>query len=256
MWCRGAFSEERDYRSRAASLDMRWSTPDNNTTLYAGAGLTRDDINPVNGVVENEHRRTDEYMLGITQAWTKNDLVQLNIGHVSGRGYFNDPYKLVDKRPRQRGTRQTALARWNHHIEPLGVTIRPLPFLSRHLRHPRPHRHCRGRAPAGRALHADALAALHTQGKADFYYDPVYDPVIGRTPPARPARLSSSDHRLSAFGATTVGASSNGGSICDGVPISNTSAMSSAALASGWQWFTRPCAVERRHPQIGFSRRF
>lgn len=201
-----AFSEERDYRSRAASFDVRWSTPDNNTTFALGGGLTRDDINPVNGVVENEHRRTREFMIGVTQAWTKNDLVQLNFGHVAGMGYFNDPYKLVDQRPRERN-QTTLLARWNHHIEPVAVTIRSSYRFYRDS--------------FGIRAHTAALEAVHplagrftltpslryyTQGKADFYYDPVYDPVIGEPYPAGAPRFSSSDHRLAAFAALTLGA--------------------------------------------------
>lgn len=202
----GAFSEERDYRSRAASLDVRWSTPDNNTTLYLGAGLTRDDINPVNGVVENEHKRSNEFMIGVTQAWTKNDLVQLNVGHVAASGYFNDPYKLVDKRPRERD-QTTALARWNHHIEPLAVTIRSSYRFYRDTFGIRAHTATvEGVHPLGDRFTLTPSLRYYTQGKADFYYDPVYDPVIGEPyPPGRP-RLSSSDHRLSAFGAITVGA--------------------------------------------------
>ncbi len=202
----GAFSEERDYRSRAASLDVRWSTPDNNTTLYAGVGLTRDDINPVNGVVENEHRRGNEFMLGVTQAWTKNDLLQLNVGHVVASGYFNDPYKLVDKRPRERD-QSTVLARWNHYIDPAGVTIRASYRFYRDTFGIRAHTaSIEGAHPLGERLTLTPSLRYYTQGKADFYYDPVYDPVIGEPyPPGRP-RLSSSDHRLSAFGAITVGA--------------------------------------------------
>lgn len=202
----GAFSEERDYRSRAASADVRWSTPDNNTTLYLGAGLTRDDINPVNGVVENEHKRSNEFMVGATQAWTRNDLFQFNVGHVVASGYFNDPYKLVDKRPRER-VQTTALARWNHHIERLGATVRSSYRFYRDSFGIRAHTATvEGVHPLGERFTLTPSLRYYTQGKADFYYDPVYDPAIGEPyPPGRP-RLSSSDHRLSAFGAITVGA--------------------------------------------------
>jgi len=62
-----AVSSEQDYLSRAASVDARYSTPDNNRTYAFGIGATSDDINSVNGVAENEHRHSLEFMVGITQ---------------------------------------------------------------------------------------------------------------------------------------------------------------------------------------------
>ena len=119
---------------------MRWSTPDNNTTLYLGAGLTRDDINLVNGVVENEHKRSNEFMIGVTRRGRRTISSSSTSAIAAASGYFNDPYKLVTS-ARGSATRPPTLARWNHHIEPLGVTIRlQLPFLSRHLRHSAPTR--------------------------------------------------------------------------------------------------------------------
>lgn len=46
----------------------------------------------------------------------------------------------------------------------------------------------------------------HTQSAADFYYDPVYNPRIGEPFPVGNPRFASPDHRLSAFGAITLGA--------------------------------------------------
>jgi hypothetical protein len=49
----------------------------------------------------------------------------------------------------------------------------------------------------------------YTQGAASFYYDPVYDPVVGAPYPpgyfTSPPQFISPDQRLSAFGAITAG---------------------------------------------------
>jgi len=201
-----SYSDERDYRSKAASVDLRWSTPDNNTTFYVGAGLARDSINPVNLLVKNEHKRSNEVMLGVTQAWTKNDLVQANIGYVSGRGYFNDPYKLVDQRPRNRD-QTTVQLRWNHYIEPRGETVRGSYRFYRDTFGIQAHTlQVDWAKPLNEQFTVTPTLRYYTQSAANFYFDPVYDPEIGEPYPVGNPRYSSPDQRLSAFGAITLGA--------------------------------------------------
>ncbi len=199
-------SDEYDYRSNAASIDARVSSADNNTTWYVGAGWASDTINPVNRLVRNEHKRTQELMLGVTQAWTKNDLVQVNLGHIRGRGYFNDPYKLADIRPRERD-QTTLLVRWNHHVENRNVTVRSSYRFYRDTFGVNAHSmqldvvH-----PLSERFTLTPTLRYYTQSAADFYYDPVYDPEIGEPFPVGNPRFFSPDQRLSAFGAVTLGA--------------------------------------------------
>jgi hypothetical protein len=100
----GAVSSERDYLSRAGSVDVRYSTPDNNTTYAFGVGGAYDTINSVNGVALNEHRYSLEFMGGITQVLNANAIVQSNLTYYTGHGYYSDPYKSLDQRPSERRT--------------------------------------------------------------------------------------------------------------------------------------------------------
>ena len=100
----GAVSSEQDYLSRAASVDVRYSTPDNNTTYAFGIGGAYDTINSVNGVAVNEHRHSLEFLVGVTQVLNANAIVQSNLTYYTGHGYYSDPYKSLDQRPSERRT--------------------------------------------------------------------------------------------------------------------------------------------------------
>ena len=199
-------SEERDYRSKSLSIDARLSSPDNNTTWYFGAGLADDTINPVNELVVNERKRSHELMFGVTQAWTANDLVQLNLGHVRGRGYFSDPYKLADVRPRERD-QSTLMLRWNHHFASDNSTLRS------HYRFYRDSFGVNAHSaqlewvkPLSDRFSIIPSARYYTQRAASFYFNPVYDPVIGEPFPVGDPKFYSADPRLSTYGAITLGA--------------------------------------------------
>ena len=118
-----ADSRESDYVSTSASMFYAASSEDQNTTWQAGASATRDRIDPVNQRVVGERKRIGEVLLGLTQVLSVRDIVQVQITHGNGRGYFSDPYKLFDLRPA--GRQQTAVfVRWNHRIEPLDAVLR------------------------------------------------------------------------------------------------------------------------------------
>jgi Protein of unknown function (DUF3570) len=199
-------SDENDYRSNAGALEARVSSADSNTTWVFGAGLSRDTINPVNELVTNEKRRVTEAMIGVTQAWTKNDLLQMNLSHVSGRGYFSDPYKLADERPRSR--HQTiALLRWNHFFESGDTTLRSSYRYYSDSFGVRAHTlQAEWVKPLNDRFTVTPSARYYTQQTARFYFDPVYDPVIGEPFPVGNPRYYSADTRLSSYGAITLGA--------------------------------------------------
>jgi Protein of unknown function (DUF3570) len=202
----GAYSDERDYRSRALSAEFRVASDDNNRTWLFAVAQTDDAIHPVNEIVENESRRSRDFALGVTQNWTKNDVVQLNLSHSRGRGYFSDPYKIIDRRPRERD-QSSILLRWNHHFESSGDTLRTSWRFYRDTFGVRAHTFELAYAkPLGERLAVTPSLRYHTQGAADFYYDPVYDPSVGEPFPVGNPRFASPDHRLSAFGAVTIGA--------------------------------------------------
>jgi len=206
-----AYSTEHDYVSRALSLNGTLSSEDNNTTWAFGLAGSRDSINPVNHVVVDEHKRGISVLAGVTRVLTPNDIAQLTLTRTNGSGYYNDPYKLFDNRPRSR-RENTLLLRWNHYVDATGGTTRlDYRYYSDSFRiraHTLSGEYVQ---PLGNGWTVVPELRLYSQSAAWFYYDPVYDATLGAPfPPgfsngADPNRLSSPDQRLSGFGAVTVG---------------------------------------------------
>ena len=199
-----AYSTEDDYESRALSTDLRLSTDDNNTTLTFGAGFTDDVLKPNRGssVTRDEAKRSTDLIFGLTQVVTRNDIVQLNLTHARGRGYFSDPYKFLDNRPRERN--QTALLlRWNRYVESAGATLRTsLRGYDDSFKVRATTVGLEWAQPVFRMVITPSVR-YHTQSAASFYADPLPNglpPVTSLDPP-----FFSVDHRLSAFGAVTAG---------------------------------------------------
>jgi hypothetical protein len=195
----GAVSSERDYLSRAFSLDLRLSTPDRNRTLTLGLGGAADVINSTNGVAVNQHRNTLEYQLGITQVLSADAIIQSNLTYSYGHGYYSDPYKPLDTRP---GARRIFawLTRYNQHFPASDGTLR----LSYRWLHD-------SFGTISDTLDAAWVQPLpqgwtvapgiryYTQSAADFYMNPPFpDGYVS-------GELYTADTRLAAFGAFTVG---------------------------------------------------
>ncbi|MBY0243138.1 MAG: DUF3570 domain-containing protein [Burkholderiaceae bacterium] len=204
-----AFSTEHDYRSRALSLQGTINSEDKNTTWAFGVGGSDDAINPVNQIVTNEGRQTVNLLAGVTRVFTPVDIGQLTYTHSSGHGYYADPYKLVDNRPRKRD-QDTLLALWNHRFTGADATSR----LS--------YRYYRDSfGVSAHTLSAEWVQSLaggwaltpalrlYSQRAANFYFDPLYDARTGAPfPPGYVfggSALTSADQRLSGFGAVTAG---------------------------------------------------
>jgi hypothetical protein len=200
-------SDENDFLSRAVSVEARWSSADNNTTVNLGLGSTRDLIRPTKGGVlgvASESRRSSEGVFGFTLAVSPNDLLQLTAAFSQGKGYFSDPYKLSDRRPRERDT-QTLTLRWNRFFEPVEGTLRSS------LR-----QHADSFGLRATTLEAQWVQPLnggftlspslryYTQSSADFYLDPVSDLAV-YPGAATNEGFNSADTRLAAFGAFTLG---------------------------------------------------
>jgi Protein of unknown function (DUF3570) len=196
-----AVSSERDYLSRALSLDVRVSSDDRNRTFAFGVGGASDRINSTNGVAEGKERHTLDLLVGITQALSPEAIVQSTVTYSPGHGYYSDPYKAIDVRPDQRRI-FAWLTRYNQHLPWLDATIN----LSYRYLHD----------SFGSSSHAAEFAwnqplpdgwsvvpnlRYYTQSAADFYFDPPFPHgfVLGQS--------YSADTRLSAFGALTSGVS-------------------------------------------------
>lgn len=202
-----AYSTEHDYVSRALALQGSYESEDRNRTWTAGIGHSDDKIDPVNRIVINERKRTTNFLLGVTQVLTANDVAQLTLGYDNGSGYFSDPYKAFDNRPRSR-SETTLLARWNHHIAATDGTTRLT------YRYYRDSFGVRGHTlgaeyvqPLSDGWTLTPEVRLYTQSAASFYYDPVYDSKLGAPfPPGyNGTGYMSADQRLSGFGAVTLG---------------------------------------------------
>ena len=204
-----AYSTEHDYVSRALSLTGTVSSADKNTTWSFGVGGADDAIDPVNNIVSGESRQSVNLMLGVTQVLTPRDIAQLTLTRTQGHGYFSDPYKAFDNRPRERD-QNTLLARWNHHHESSGGTSR---LSYRYYNDSYGIRaHTLGAEyvqPLAQGWRVTPSVRYYTQRAASFYFDPVYDATLGEPfPPGyvfSGTRFSSADQRLSGFGAVTLG---------------------------------------------------
>ena len=202
-------SREHDYVSTAVSLEGSWSSEDNNTTLNLGIGGASDRINPVNGGqanVANETKKTVELMAGVTQALTPSDLAQLNVTFSHGTGYFSDPYKTLDNRPRQRN-QGAVLARWNHHFDDDRSTLRLGYRFYRDSYRINAHTvQLEWVKPVTSWFVLTPIARYYAQSSASFYVDSQTDPAgFPIFPDVAPGQLVSGDQRLSAFGAITLG---------------------------------------------------
>ncbi len=119
----GAFvSSEQDFLSRGASLNVQYFSEDRNRTWLLGVAGNNDRINAVNGVAPNSKRNSLEFVVGITQALSPNDIVQSNLTYYTGHGYYSDPYKPLDTRPTERQT-WAWLTRYNHYFADAGRDV-------------------------------------------------------------------------------------------------------------------------------------
>jgi hypothetical protein len=207
-----AASDEHDYESKAIGVQGRWSSEDNNRTWTAGFGASSDRIdNQASGVntAINQRKRTQEFMVGVTQVLTPTDIAQFNLTRSTGHGYYNDPYKSFDQRPDQRNA-WIALARWNHYLAGPGATLQSsYRYYSDTFG---VNAHTAGLdwvQPKGKWKVTPGVR-FYTQSAANFYFDPKldaqgqYDQMATIMYAASLAGNKSADQRLSAYGAVTA----------------------------------------------------
>jgi hypothetical protein len=121
-----------------------------------------------------------------------------------GRGYFDDPYKLYDHRPRKRDI-NVGMLRWNHHFESLSASVRSSYRYYSDSFGIRAHTfETAWVQPVMSDFTVTPSVRYYTQNAAKFYFDPVVDTAIYPGPVGNP-QFSSADQRLSAFGGVTAG---------------------------------------------------
>lgn len=191
----GAYSNERDYRSKAGSLDLRWWTEDRNTTLAFGFAYTRDTINPVNELVVDAKKTTYDFLVGVTQNVNPDTIVQSNVTYSDGRGYYDDPYKPLDTRPDERKI-LAWLTRVNHTVADRDAVLRTAFRLLRDdwgLTSVMLEAQWAQSLPMGFTVTPGLR--YYSQSAVDFYYNPPWPTGFV------PGQDYTADTRLSAFGA-------------------------------------------------------
>jgi len=199
------YSKEQDYLSKGLVLKGTHQRDDKNLIWNYGLSISMDKINPSNLIVHNEEKKVVDLIGGVTRILTENDIVQFNIGQSIGSGYFTDPYKLIDNRPRNRN-HTTFTTRWNHYINDWDATLK----FSYRFYHDnwdiRSHTFDveYSKAVAGGWIISPMLR-LYFQNSANFYIDADSSTYPFPPQPSAGARYYSEDQRLSAFGAEAVG---------------------------------------------------
>jgi hypothetical protein len=195
----GAYSHERDFLSRAFSVDWRQWSDDRNRTYALGFAATADRIDPVTGFVHRRRRETYDYLAGVTQVLNAEEVVESTLTWSDGRGYYADPYKLQDARPDRRRI-LAWLTRYHRYVPRFDATLQlAYRFLDDSF------------GDRSHMLEASWVQALPvgftltptirylTQSAASFYHDPPFPQGVV------PGRPYAADARLSAFGALTFG---------------------------------------------------
>ncbi len=194
-----AGSSERDYRSQALSFEVNRNEADGNRTWAFGIAGADDRIDSVNGVATGERRRTLDVQLGVTQVWNADTVVTSSLSWSHGNGYYSDPYKPLDTRPRSRDV-VAWLTRVVRNLPGSGAVVR---LAYRYLHdsfgassHTFDNEWVQP-LPEGWTL--SPRLRYYTQDAADFYRDPVFPQGY------RAGDYYTADTRLSAFGAFTPG---------------------------------------------------
>lgn len=200
-----SYSAESDYVSRGLNLAATLSTEDKNTSWNLGFNLLHDSINPGNQIVTDEHKNVVDLSLGLTQVLSSRDLAQVLLGYSHGKGYFTDPYKIFDQRPRIRN-HSTLLLRWNHHIEASGGTSRLAYRYYQDSFAIRAHTLTAEYVqPLPQGWSLSPQLRLYSQSAASFYVEHDLNSDPFPTNPPDGASFYTEEQRLAAYGARTVG---------------------------------------------------
>lgn len=200
-----SYSTEHDYDSTAISLNASIATEDNNTTWNFGLGSAKDKISATGRQLKEEKQGSD-FLIGVSQVLSPQDIAQITLTHTNAHGYFSDAYKSLDIRPRER--QQSALNLKYHHYFPEADASLRLNY--RHYQDSFGIRSHTINIDYAQTLSdgwtVTPTVRLYSQSAADFYFDPVYTflyiPVgykIGGT------QFISEDQRMSAFGGRSFG---------------------------------------------------
>lgn len=99
-------SNEDDYEAWSGGFDMARHFNNDLTTLASGVSFSSDDINPTDASLFNrvtdESKRTSSAFFSVSQIIDQNSLFQSSLNLTHHSGFLTDPYKLGDSRPDSR----------------------------------------------------------------------------------------------------------------------------------------------------------
>ena len=201
----GSFSKELDYLSKGLFYAFTTSTPDKNTTWNAGVSTNSDQINPTNHVVANEIKQSWDFIAGVTQVMGIYDITQLQVGRYLGQGYYSDPYKVFDLRPRTR-KHNTLMGKWNHHFESNQSTLKMSYRYYEDSWGIESHTlNLEWVKPLQNEWTVMPYVRLYTQSAASFFVNADNSGLPFPPNPSLDASYYTEDQRMSAYGAHTFG---------------------------------------------------
>jgi hypothetical protein len=200
-----AYSNEHDYLSHAVSTNVSVFSEDQNTSVSFGLGKNKDHITPT-GRFFKESKQGQDYLFAVSHVLSTQDLLLLSTSYSRAEGYFSDPYKSLDIRPRERQQRTYQL-KWNHYFLASDGSLR---FSYRHYRDSyqiRSHTlQLEYAQPVAGSWLITPMLRLYSQTAAQFYYDPDYRFLfIPKTYALGSGNFITEDQRLSAFGGRSFG---------------------------------------------------
>jgi len=253
-------SIENDFKSSSIALRSTWTSEDRNQSLSLSLASRQDRIGSVNDPSLAESRASNEFAISLTQLTSPRDAVQISLWHSEGQGFFSDPYKLPDIRPRSR-YQSAFIARWNHYFLPLDM---PLRFSGRYYKDSFGVKSVTLQFEPVFLQSSDLEIApifrLYHQDAAWFYYNPLFK-YSGVPLPSdffsNPPLALSADQRLSSFGAATVGARAT---VRLRANYTFNVSLQHYEQRAGWHWFSKGSRglepLQARFLQIGLTKSF
>lgn len=99
-------SNENDYDSVSASIDAERHFNENLTTVAAGFGYSRDEIEPTQHRsfirILRANKKSQSAFVSVSQVLNRDNVLQSGISITKLSGFLSDPYKLNDTRPDER----------------------------------------------------------------------------------------------------------------------------------------------------------
>lgn len=212
-----ARSEESDYLSNAVALKWNKEFNDKNTSVTAGVAAAFDKVRPVGFLITEENKDAIDLSLGISQLLNTRTILDITLGYGHSSGYLADPYRGISQSTFPIGpvgeNRPSSQNRWVAKVAARHYFPRQQAALSGSYRF-----FANSESLIGHTFEVKWIQQVteqfsvtpyfrYYQQTANEYYTPNLDNAsfLGATANQGTEPFFSSDYRLSAFDATTVG---------------------------------------------------